>query len=237
MNAAERRREAREDRVILRVGAAMAIFAATGAAGLALAPGGGLKGLEHLAIFAQPSRGRAPALAETRRPQPARLARADVAPDAGEAEPGEPDAAAQGAAPSDAAAAPQGRPRFAAAATPSPPMRTPSRVAAGPDRMAVAAIPRETPPAPMPRRALSPYGEVRRDDTPPSRLEGPAARVALGDWRVYDMVGERALVAGPAGAHWIEAGVDLGAAGVVTRVVATRAGVRVVTSKGAIAPP
>lgn len=240
MNEAERRRDARQDQTILRVGAALAIFAATGAASLALAPGGGLRSLERFAIFAQPSHGRAVARAASARPPSARPEDRDARqPRLAEAEPGR---EADDAQPSDGAEPqpsdgaseplpPRGAPRFAAAATPSPRMRAPSRVAAGPDRMSVAAI---APADVIPPRVRSPFGEVRRAIKTPRALAGAAARTALEDWRIYDMVGDRALLAGPAGAHWIEAGVDLGAAGVVTRIVATRAGVRVVTSKGAI---
>ncbi|QLP96616.1 MAG: hypothetical protein HZY79_03315 [Rhodoblastus sp.] len=51
---------------------------------------------------------------------------------------------------------------------------------------------------------------------------------------IYDMVGERVLLAGPAGVVWVRAGVDLGEAGRVDRVDLERDGIVVLTSKGAI---
>lgn len=180
MREEERRlRDAAQDRALLRFGAVAAIFAATGAAALTLTPGEpGLRGLQHLALFAQPSRGRA-ARAPVPREEPA---------------PAQREAAAE--------------PRFAAPATPSP------KLASAPpasDPVTVGAIPE-----------------------PSARLSARAAATPLSEWRIYDLIGERALLAGPAGVAWAWPGVDLGAAGVVARIELEREGVVVVTSRGAI---
>lgn len=177
-----RRRDAAQDRALLRFSAVAAIFAATGAAALTLTPGEpGLRGLQHLALFAQPSRGRAArAPAPVPREEPAPAAQREAAPEL----------------------------RFAAPATPSP------KLASAPpasDPVTVGAIPE-----------------------PPARLTGRAAATPLADWRIYDLIGERALLAGPAGVAWAWPGVDLGAAGVVSRIELEREGVAVVTSRGAI---
>lgn len=193
----QRRREAAQDRTLLRFGAVAAIFSATGAAALMLTPGEpGLRSLQHLALFAQPSRGRVV------RPEPARAV--EEAPQAGaiqetaqiEPEP-RPDLA------------PQPTPRFARPATPSPQLASASGLV---DPPTVGAI----------------------DDQPTARLSARAAATPLSAWRVYDVVGERVLLAGPSGVAWVKAGVDLGAAGVVARVDLDRGGVTVTTSRGAI---
>ena len=179
-----RRRDAAQDRVLLRFGVVAAIFAATGAAALTAAPGEpGLRGLRHLALFAQPSRGR------VAKPPPAA------------AEPALEDA--------EGASAPQpAQPRFAAPATPSP-------------RLAPAPPPNDDPPR---------GGAVAEQPAVSAR----AAATPLSQWRVYDVSGDRALLASPSGVAWAAVGVDLGAAGVVTRIDLRREGVDVVTSRGVI---
>lgn len=191
MRPEERQREAAQDRVLLRATAAIAVFAATAAAALNMAPGEpGLRGLEHLALFAQPSRGR------------------DVKP----VEP----------APERAETAQASAPDFAAPATPSPQMASAAALADDPPVVSAAA----SKPVPV--------GADAAPKTLVKTLTGAAAATPLSGWRIYDMVGERALLAGPAGVAWATAGVDLGEAGVVSRVEVTREGVAVVTSKGEI---
>lgn len=171
----ERRRDEAQDRALLRVGAAAAIFAASAAVALTMAPGEpGLRGLEHLAIFAQPARVR------DRTPPP---------------EPDKPD--------------PAPAQQFAAPATPSP-------------RMASAPV------------ASDPVAVGALADAPVAALSGAAATTPLASWRIYEIVGERVLLAAPAGVAWAWAGVDLGEAGVVERIELSREGIVVVTSRGAI---
>jgi hypothetical protein len=187
MRPEDRRREAAQDRVLLRTTAAIAVFAATAAAALNMAPGEpGLRGLEHLALFARPSRGR------------------DVKP-------------IERAEPAQASA-----PDFAAPATPSPQMAAATPLTDDPPVVSAAAG------KPLP------VGADAAPDTPLKTLTGAAAATPLTGWRIYDMVGERALLAGPGGVAWATAGVDLGEAGVVSRIEVTREGVAVVTSKGEI---
>lgn len=194
MRIEDRRRDAAQDRVLLRVAAAGALFAATGAAALTLAPGEpGLRGLQHLALFAQPARGLAS------KPPPVRP-NADATPEAERVAVAESRRAPAAAAPAD---------RFAAPATPSP------RLVAAP--------------------ALSDPATVGAlADKPSARLSARAAATPLTAWRIYDVVGERALLAGPAGIAWVWAGVDLGEAGVVARIEMERDGVAVITSRGEI---
>jgi hypothetical protein len=191
MNIGERRRrDAAQDRLLLRFGVVAAIFAATGATALTMAPGEpGLRGLQHLALFAQPSRGRA-----ARPPAPAEPA--------AEEEDGR--EAARAAEP----AATSGPPRFAAPATPSP------RIASAPPRLE------------DPRSVGAVAGAPA--------VSARAAATPLSQWRIYDVSGDRALLASPAGIAWAAVGVDLGAAGVVTRIDLRRDGVDVVTSRGVI---
>ena len=179
----ERRRDAEQDRTLLRLGVAAAVFAATAAGALTLAPGEpGLRGLQHLALFAQPARGR------DQQPAPA------------------PPPAAE--APDDQPPAPA--PRFAAAATPSP--RIAARPPAADEPLVVGAL----------------------SDAASAALSGRVAATPLAGWRIYEMVGGRVLLAGPAGVAWVWPGVDLGEAGRVARIDVERDGVVVVTSKGAI---
>ena len=99
-----RRRDAAQDKALLRFAAVAAIFAATGAAALTLTPGEpALRGLQHLALFAQPARGRS-----LKPPAP---------PAREEAAPAKPETSPKPESPAKAEPAPE--PRFAAPATPS----------------------------------------------------------------------------------------------------------------------
>lgn len=178
----ERRRDEAQDRALLRVGVGFAILAATAAAAMNMAPGDpGLRGLQHLAIFAQPAKGRDKAPVPPPQPGVDLVAEPDPAP-------------AQ---------------EFAARATPSP-------------RMASAPI------------ASDPQVVGSLAQEPVAALTGRVAQTPIGNWRIYEIVGERVLLAAPAGVAWAWAGVDLGQAGVVSRIELAREGVVVVTSRGAI---